>query len=316
MSFVAGAGKTNVDLLYSGMPRVPQEGEEIYAKAFSLQLGGGPPATLINLGRLNVPAHIQTFLGQDLFSRFAREEFVKHGVQPENLLAETDHLEESDEVQAINLTSAVITKRDRAFISYSGRADIKEEHIHQVVRASLGARVVLMQTEFLPAYAPIKQTGATLVFDTGWTEDMHLSNMKDILSLADYYTPNEPEALRLTGESSPGKAARALSAFFKQAIVKLGADGVLLYENGRETHVKAIPDTRAVDTTGAGDAFLAGFVYGLYHHAPINQALLYGNITGAACVEGIGCLSSYVTEEELLEKARKHQGLIGASRPA
>ena len=51
-NFIAGIGCTNVDILYSGIDRLPNEGEEIYAKHFSLQLGGGVPATLINLGRL------------------------------------------------------------------------------------------------------------------------------------------------------------------------------------------------------------------------------------------------------------------------
>ena len=53
-NFIAGIGCTNVDILYSGIDRLPNEGEEIYAKHFSLQLGGGVPATLINLGRLGI----------------------------------------------------------------------------------------------------------------------------------------------------------------------------------------------------------------------------------------------------------------------
>lgn len=49
MAFIAGAGATNVDLLYQGMERIPDVGEELYCKDFDLQLGGGLPATLINL---------------------------------------------------------------------------------------------------------------------------------------------------------------------------------------------------------------------------------------------------------------------------
>ena len=45
MAFIAGAGATNVDLLYENMPRIPNIGEEIYTDKFSLQLGGGLPAT-------------------------------------------------------------------------------------------------------------------------------------------------------------------------------------------------------------------------------------------------------------------------------
>ena len=45
MAFIAGAGATNVDLLYENMPRIPGVGEEIYTNSFSCQLGGGLPAT-------------------------------------------------------------------------------------------------------------------------------------------------------------------------------------------------------------------------------------------------------------------------------
>lgn len=75
MVFCAGAGSTNVDLLYKGFERLPKLGEELYCDEFSLQLGGGLPATLINLGRLGVSARIATELGQDMFSEFAKSKF-------------------------------------------------------------------------------------------------------------------------------------------------------------------------------------------------------------------------------------------------
>ena len=74
-NFIAGIGCTNVDILYSGIDRLPNEGEEIYAKHFSLQLGGGVPATLINHGRLGIKTKIATELGDDIFSNYARQEF-------------------------------------------------------------------------------------------------------------------------------------------------------------------------------------------------------------------------------------------------
>ena len=85
MAFVAGAGATNVDLLYENMPKIPDVGEEIYTNSFSLQLGGGLPATLINLGRLGIEAKIATELGNDIFSEFAKSKFTENKVQPINL---------------------------------------------------------------------------------------------------------------------------------------------------------------------------------------------------------------------------------------
>ena len=56
MEFVGGVGYTNIDLIYSGMDRLPDTGEEVFAKRFEMHLGGGVPATLINTSRLGVPS--------------------------------------------------------------------------------------------------------------------------------------------------------------------------------------------------------------------------------------------------------------------
>jgi len=300
--FVSGAGKTNVDILYSGMSGVPQEGEEIYAKDFSVQLGGGIPATLINVGRLGVPIHIQTFLGQDLFSRFAEDAFEKSGVTPCNLY--------SGDRMPVNVTSAVITSRDRAFTSYSDPMTVTDLHVKKVLEASQGAAIVLMQEDFLSIYPTLKASGSVLVYDTGWREDMSLDGMREVLELADWYTPNEMEAMRITRTGSVQDAAAVLSEFFEHVIIKLGAKGCFVRSKGINSIVPAIPGVHAVDTTGAGDAFLAGFVYGLYHGASPLQCALYGNITGAASVEGLGCLSSYVDETELLERSIRYRNFI------
>ncbi|NLO12687.1 MAG: carbohydrate kinase family protein [Clostridiales bacterium] len=296
--FVTGFGSTNVDLLYSGMPRVPQEGEEIYARDFTVQIGGGYPATLVNVGRLGIPARIQTFLGKDMFSRFAKAQYEEDGVIPLNLY--------TGDRMPVNVTSAVITPRDRAFTSYTDPVEVTDEHRQQVLEASRGAAVALVYRPFLPIYPQLRRAGTLLVYDGGWWEDMRLDNMADILEAVDFYIPNELEAMRVTQATSPGAAARVLAEHFEHVVVKLGGEGCLLYSGGRETVVPPLPGIKAVDTTGAGDAFLAGFVYGLIKGAPLPQAVLYGNITGAACVEKVGALTGFVTEHELLAKAQKY----------
>ncbi|MDD4080478.1 MAG: carbohydrate kinase family protein [Eubacteriales bacterium] len=296
--FVTGFGSTNVDLLYSGMPRVPQEGEEIYARDFTVQIGGGYPATLVNVGRLGIPARIQTFLGQDMFSRFAKAQYEEGGIEPLNLY--------TGDRMPVNVTSAVITPRDRAFTSYTDPVEVTDAHRRKVLEASRGAAVALVYRPFLPIYPELKRGGTLLVYDGGWWEDMRLSNMKDILEVVDFYVPNELEAMRVTQTESPGAAARVLAGYFEHVVVKLGGEGCLLYSGGKETIVPALPGVISVDTTGAGDAFLAGFIYGLIRGVPLPEAVLYGNITGAACVEKVGALTGFVTEAELLEKARKY----------
>ena len=300
MAFIAGAGATNVDLLYQGMPRIPDVGEEIYCKDFSLQLGGGLPATLINLGRLGIEAKIATELGYDIFSNFAKEQFEKNNVQPLNLYKGNGI--------PLNITSAVILPYDRSFITY-GKGNIEaddrsKEAFYQLAKDS---KITMMQPGgFTEVYKKLKEEGTLLVLDMGWDDEMSFEKYDELLKLADYYTPNQKEAMKITETSSPEDAARVLSKYFEKVIVKVDKDGCLGLENGKLTFVESIEEFKAVDSTGAGDAFLSGFMYGLFYGYPLEECILFGNITGGKSVTAVGALSAYCSEDELLQYKEKY----------
>lgn len=300
MSFVAGAGSINIDLLFEGLPRIPNEGEELYSRGFSLQMGGGVSATLLNLAGLGVPVRIQTGLGNDMFSDFARRTFASFGVEPYNLADGTTGI-------PLNISAALLTPSDRTFVSYTDGLPMDDARIYENSR---GAKIVQMGVGSLEAYRRLKADGAILVFDTGWDDAMNLETYREYLELADYYTPNQKEALKITGTDQPADAARVLTQFFDKVIVKLDKDGCLILEDGQERIIPNIPVVHR-DSTGAGDAFLAGFLYGLYHDYSFAQSVLFGNITGGTCVTAVGCLTARLTEDELLDLAEHYQPLLG-----
>ena len=300
MSFVAGAGSINIDLLFEGLPRIPNEGEELYSRGFSLQMGGGVSATLLNLAGLGVPVRIQTGLGNDMFSDFARRTFASFGVEPYNLADGTTGI-------PLNISAALLTPSDRTFVSYTDGLPMDDARIYENSR---GAKLVQMGVGSLEAYRRLKADGAILVFDTGWDDAMSLETYREYLELADYYTPNQKEALKITGTDQPADAARVLTQFFDKVIVKLDKDGCLILEDGQERIIPNIPVVHR-DSTGAGDAFLAGFLYGLYHDYSFAQSVLFGNITGGTCVTAVGCLTARLTEDELLDLAEHYQPLLG-----
>ena len=300
MSFFAGAGSINIDLLFEGLPRIPNEGEELYSRGFSLQMGGGVSATLLNLAGLGVPVRIQTGLGNDMFSDFARRTFASFGVEPYNLADGTTGI-------PLNISAALLTPSDRTFVSYTDGLPMDDARIYENSR---GAKIVQMGVGSLEAYRRLKADGAILVFDTGWDDAMSLETYREYLELADYYTPNQKEALKITGTDQPADAARVLTQFFDKVIVKLDKDGCLILEDGQERIIPNIPVVPR-DSTGAGDAFLAGFLYGLYHDYSFAQSVLFGNITGGTCVTAVGCLTARLTEDELLDLAERYQPLLG-----
>lgn len=300
MAFIAGAGTANIDLLYQGFDRLANEGEELYAKDFSLQLGGGLPATLINLSRLGIETKIATELGSDMFSKFAENEFIKNGVQPLNL--------NKTEGIPLNITSAIILPNDRTFYSY-GRGNINpdDEQKEAFYQMAKGSKITMMQMGgFLDVYKKLHNEGTILVLDAGWDDKMSLSSYAEYLDIADYYTPNQKEAVKITGESTPEKACIKLKEYFNKAVVKVDKDGCLCYDD-ELVLVPSIKEFKAVDSTGAGDAFLAGFMYGLFYDYCLQNSVLFGNITGGKSVTKVGALSAYVTESELLELFKKYK---------
>lgn len=295
MEFVGGVGYTNIDLIYSGMDRLPDTGEEVFAKRFGMHLGGGVPATLINTSRLGVPSKILTFVGNDFFSNFARKSYAEYGAEVVNLYQGSG--------MPVILTSVMVCNQDRSFTSYRDEATADCCTAEDIYRHLTGAKLVDMHVGFLDVYKRLKEEGTTLIFDTGWEDDLSIEKYADYLQLADYYLPNQKEALKITGTQTVEAAAEKLSAYFPQTIIKLDKDGCLLKNSAGTQTIPSMKGVTAVDSTGAGDAFMSGFMYGLFHDHPIEQCIRFGNVTGGTCVQGIGCLTKYVDEKTLLELA-------------
>lgn len=295
MSFIAGAGATNVDLLYEDMPKIPDVGEEIYTDKFSCQLGGGLPATLINIGRLGIESKIATELGGDMFSAFASEQYKKNNVEPMNIYKGSSI--------PLNITSAIILKDDRSFITYGkGSIEPDDEAKESFYNMAHGAKICLMQPGgFIEVYKKLKSEGTLMVLDMGWDENMSVEKYSDLLDTADIYTPNRKEALRITGAANENDAADALKKYIDRVIVKVDKDGCIGIDNGERFFVKSVEKFKNKDSTGAGDAFLAGLCYGLFYEYPLKDCIEFGNITGGKAVTAVGALSAYVTEKELLE---------------
>lgn len=301
-AFVAGAGMINVDLIYGGLEHIPAEGEEVFSQHFQMRLGGGIPATLLNLRGLNVPVSIQTALGDDLFSHFAAEEIRRFGTAPLNLYHGSSI--------PLNISSVLLTQRDRTFVSYTGGAGQAGSYDDAIYRASTGAAYVQMGMGSPDVYRTLKAEGTKLLFDTGWDDGLSLERYRQQLELADFYTPNQKEALKITGARSPEKAAQILSRYFDQVIIKLDKDGCLIQTKGAQQIIPSIPCFHHRDSTGAGDAFTAGLLYGLYHGYSFAECVLFGNITGGKCVTGVGCLTERCTEPELLELFHRYRPSI------
>ncbi len=167
----------------------------------------------------------------------------------------------------------------------------------------------------LRAHAPAllaraRQAGMKVSIDTGWdARGEWMAVIAPCLSHADLLFVNEDEARELTGLSHPIQAARALqSRGVRDVVVKLGAAGCVLCL-GDDNVASPAFQTPVVDTTGAGDCFVGGFLAALNRGLPYADAAHFANAVGALSVQKFGGTAGLLGFEDTLAWAKARQGV-------
>jgi sugar/nucleoside kinase (ribokinase family) len=138
------------------------------------------------------------------------------------------------------------------------------------------------------------KTSLDVVFNVRMDDSKLRAALWDAMPNLDYFLANDHEAFRLTGETDPRKAAVILrERGAKNVIVKLGAQGCYVLSDAFTGVVPALT-VAVVDTTGAGDAFAAGFIAGLSRGANIRAACEAGNHAGARIVQKLGAIEGWL----------------------
>jgi sugar/nucleoside kinase (ribokinase family) len=128
------------------------------------------------------------------------------------------------------------------------------------------------------------------------------SEMDELLAQLDFIFPNLDEALLLTGEQDPVKAANILRGRgVNTVVVTLGGEGCLLSTHDINQFVKMNPIEKVVDTTGAGDAFCGGFLTGWLKGLPLEQACKLGCASAAYIVTRMGAHEHAPTLSDLTQ---------------
>ncbi|MFD4794275.1 carbohydrate kinase family protein [Streptomyces anulatus] len=141
-----------------------------------------------------------------------------------------------------------------------------------------------------PWVATAARNGAMVFADVGWDETgrWDLDALPD-LAHCEAFLPNAEEAMRYTRTDCPRAAAHALAERVPLAVVTLGAEGAYAVD-GRTGVAAAVPaiEVEALDPTGAGDVFVAGFVTGTLADWPLADRLAFAGLTAALSVQEFG----------------------------
>ena len=133
-----------------------------------------------------------------------------------------------------------------------------------------------------------------------------MSWLHPVLPWTDYFFTNNDEAERITHQADPVQQAEALRALgTKTAIVTLGKRGAILIGPEGRLRVGIYP-VETVDATGTGDAFSAGFLYGVLQGESISRCLAMGTAMGASCVRSMGATTGVFNASELADFLREN----------
>jgi sugar/nucleoside kinase (ribokinase family) len=283
-----------LDLIFTGLPKLPELGIEIIGTGFEMT-PGGTYNTAIALHRLGVHTGWAGDFGTDDFSRLVLTRASEEGFDPSLFVHHDRPLR--------RITVAASYPEDRAFIAYYD----PDTPIPAAVKAlaAVSARVLYIPgiysgEVFAAGLALVRAKKIRLAMDgyINERETMESPSIRKSIQAVDLLMPNASEARRLTGETDLEKAIHILGELCPLVVIKDGPAGALAYDRKNITHSPAIAIS-PVDTTGAVDCFNAGFIKAWLNDLPLTECLRWGNIVGGLSTLGHGGTGRIVCEEDV-----------------
>ncbi|MEK7405896.1 MAG: carbohydrate kinase family protein [Acidobacteriota bacterium] len=286
------AGEANVDLLMREVPPL-ELGKEKLAKDMDLVLGGSSSITAFNLARLGARVGFVGVVGDDFFGQFVEERLRWAGVDLTCLRRRRG--------AKTGLTIWHTRGARRAGVTYPGtiellRApDVPSAYLERASHLHVGAYFLQKKLHVGAAalFRRAHRLHLTTSLDPNWdpTERWD-SGIREVLSQTDIFFPNEEEALRLTGCPAVRGAAEDLGRLVEIVLVKRGARGALVH-SGDLTFEMPAARVKAVEMTGAGDSFNAGFLAEWARGASLYKCARAGVEAGARAVTRVGGTAAF-----------------------
>ncbi len=269
------------DLIFTGLPDIPRLGQEVYSRTMRIVPGGGfIPA--VALQRLGLQVGWACDFGNDFFSRYALEQARQQRLN--------ERLFRMHEIPLQHVTVSYSFSHERAFLSYAD--PLPPLDLPALIRANPARCLMLMGMssgpDFYKTVEAAREVGALIFMECQATEaSLHDPQVVADLRSIDIFAPNRAEALRLTGESTVEAALERLAELTPTVVIKLGADGAMARRRGEQARVPGLP-VPVVDTTGAGDNFDCGFLYGMLRQYSLEDCLRCGNFCGSRSTTALG----------------------------
>jgi ribokinase len=291
-SRIVVVGSANIDLT-TFTNQFPKPGETIFGQKFDLGFGGKGANQAVAARLCGAEVFMVARVGSDLFGPATIENFRKQGIDPTHV----------KQVEGLSSGVAPIfvdpNGQNRILVVKGANDALKPADVDAAAETLKSADCIVLQFEipvetvyYTIAFA--RKHGIRCILNPAPAQSVDLAALKDL----DYFVPNETEAETIAGtpvrnvEDAKKVAAQLVSSGIRRVIITLGANGSLLAGREGSEHVPPFA-VNAIDSTGAGDAFIGSFAVFLGEGAPEREAVRRANLYAGLSTTGIGTQKSF-----------------------
>lgn len=294
MTDVVCLGILVADVFARPVDEWPERGRLSVVPEMGIGLGGCAANTGLCLVKLGMQTGVMGKVGNDGFGRFVADTLRSGG-------AETSGLVEDSEPGTSATMVIIDSSGERTFIHSPGanaRLRLDEIDFGRMTACRIfhcAGALVMGAFDGEPMAECLRRARAAGVMtslDTVWNDASGwMKTLEPCLRQTDVFLPSLSEAQRLTGETAPEAVAEKLLAYGLQVVgLKMGEKGSYVRTPDQELRVPAY-EVATIDGTGAGDAYVAGFLCGLLQGWPLEMSVRFASAVGALCTTGIGTTS-------------------------
>jgi len=292
------------DVMAKTIEKIPGPGRLEIFDQMELHPGGCAINTSIGLSKLGIKTRIIGKVGKDIFGDFLIKILEKHDVDTSGIAY--------SQKRGTSFSFAMINKEgERSFLHYTGAdedlhlKDINLELIKDSRILHIAGFNLMPGFDGQPVANVLKQAkeyGITTSLDTAWNP--RVKNWREIiepsLPYLDIALPSIEEARMFTGKEKVEEIANFLLNYGVKIVgLKMGGEGCYLKTKKEEFRIPSY-QIKVIDTSGAGDAFAAGFLTGIIKGWNLQKVGEFANAVGALCVQAIGCTTGVKNMDETL----------------
>lgn len=293
------------DTIAQTVDSLPESGKLELVDRIELFTGGCAANAAIDMARLGLSTAIIGRIGDDGFGKFMSNSLKDEKVNVEGL-----------KVNGNTGTSAsmvtVDSNGERSFLHYLGaNAEFMIDDIDFDIISNSNI-IFVAGTMLMPKFdgiqcadflKKVKEMGKYTVLDTAWDSKGRWMNiLKPCMKYIDLFIPSIEEAIMLSGKEEAEEIADVfISMGVKTVVIKLGKNGCFIKNHmGEKYLIPTYTQIKAIDTTGAGDSFVAGFLSGFTKGWNLYECGKFANAVGTHCVMAIGASSGIKNFEEMI----------------